>query len=114
MMDRWGAETLPLPGEYFRQVTKELVWNNSLHEGALRIGGRKVELNKIKVPLLHVLAQYDHLVPLACGQPLVAQAGSQDKEEIVLPGGHVSLVAGPNAVKRMLPALDQWLGKRST
>jgi len=32
----------------------------------------------------------------------------------MLPGGHVSLVAGPNAVKRMWPALDQWLAKRST
>jgi polyhydroxyalkanoate synthase subunit PhaC len=32
----------------------------------------------------------------------------------VLKGGHVSLVAGPNAVKRMWPKLDQWLERRST
>jgi polyhydroxyalkanoate synthase len=44
----------------------------------------------------------------------VACAGSRDKEEMLLPGGHVSLVAGPNAVKRMWPKLDQWLGRRST
>jgi len=40
-------------------------------------------------------------------------SGLAGQEEIMLPGGHVSLVAGPNAVKRMWPALDQWLGKRS-
>ena len=28
--------------------------------------------------------------------------------------GHVSLVAGANAVKRLWPKLDSWLGKRST
>ena len=114
MMDRWGAETLPLAGEYTRQIVKDLVWKNGLHENTLRVGGRRVELKNIKAPLLHVIAQYDHLVPPACAQPLVAAAGSHDKQEVILPGGHVSLVAGPNAVKRMWPALDQWLEKRST
>ncbi|MDE2398926.1 MAG: alpha/beta fold hydrolase [Burkholderiales bacterium] len=114
MMDRFAAETLPLAGAYFRQTIKQLVWKNALHEGTLRIGGRRVDLKNITVPLLHVTAQHDHLVPPDCARPLVALAGSLDKQEIVLPGGHVSLVAGPNAVKRMWPALDQWLEKRST
>ena len=39
--------------------------------------------------------------------------GSKDKEAIVLKGGHVSLIAGPNAVRRMWPALDAWLSVRS-
>jgi polyhydroxyalkanoate synthase len=114
MMDRFGAETLPLAGEYYRQTVKELAWKNRLCEKTLRVGGRTVDIHDIKVPLLHVIAQYDHLVPPECAAPLVAQTGSLDKEEIMLPGGHVSLVAGPNAVKRMWPALDQWLARRST
>jgi polyhydroxyalkanoate synthase len=114
MMDRWTAETLPLPGEYFRQVVKELLRKNGLCDGGLRIGGRLVDLRQIEAPLLHVIAANDHIVPPACAAPLVACAGSRDKEEMLLPGGHVSLVAGPNAVKRMWPKLDQWLGRRST
>ena len=39
--------------------------------------------------------------------------GSTDKEEITLPGGHVSIAAGANAVKRMWPRLDAWLEGRS-
>ena len=114
MMNRWGAETLPLAGEYYRQTVKELMWKNGLLDGSLRIGGRAVELKNIKVPLLHVIAQHDHIVPPECAQPLVAGVSSSDKTELMLPGGHVSLVAGPNAVKRMWPALDQWLGSRAT
>jgi len=114
MMDRWTAETLPLPGAYFRQVVKELLRRNALCEGSLRVGGKPVDLKRIKVPLLHVIAAHDHIVPPACAAPLVARAGSRDKEEVVLPGGHVSLVAGPNAIKRMWPKLDQWLERRST
>ena len=114
MMERWGNETLPLPGGYFRQTVKELLRGNALHRGTLRIGGREVDLAKITVPFLHFMAQYDHIVPLACGHPLIQRIGSRDKEEVVLPGGHVSIAAGPNAVKRMWPKLDAWLQGRST
>ena len=113
-MERWGNDTLPLPGEYFRQTTKELLRANALHEGTLRIGNRPVDLGRITVPLLHVIAQYDHIVPPDCAAPLVQRVGSPDKQELVLPGGHVSIAAGPNAVKRMWPALDSWLQERST
>jgi polyhydroxyalkanoate synthase len=114
MMERWGNETLPLPGGYFRQTTKELMRGNALYEGTLRIGGRLVDLSKITVPFLHIIAQYDHIVPPACAHPLIERVGSRDKEEVVLPGGHVSIAAGPNAVKRMWPKLDAWLQGRST
>ena len=73
MMDRWGNETLPLPGEYFRQTVKELLRANALYEGELKIGGRQVDLAKITVPFLHVIAQYDHIVPPAARQPLASR-----------------------------------------
>jgi polyhydroxyalkanoate synthase len=114
MMERWGNETLPLPGGYFRQTVKELLRGNALYQGTLRIGGRKVDLSRITVPFLHFIAQYDHIVPPACAHPLIEHVGSRDKEEVVLPGGHVSIAAGPNAVKRMWPKLDAWLQRRST
>lgn len=113
MMMRWGRDSLPLAGEYYRQIIKELMWKNGLLEGGLRIAGQAVDLAKIRVPLLHIIAEHDTLVPPACAQPLVAAVGSTDKQEIILPGGHVSLVAGPAAKKRMWPALDEWLGQRS-
>ncbi|MNN61380.1 acyl-CoA synthetase [compost metagenome] len=79
----------------------------------MHIGGRPVALEAIKVPLLHVIATHDTLVPPDCARPLVARVSSLDKQELELPGGHVSLVAGPAAAKRMWPELDKWLGKRS-
>ena len=113
-MERWGNETLPLAGGYHRQMTKEMLQKNALYEGTLRIGGKLVDLSKITVPLLHVVAKYDHIVPTECSAPLVQRVGSKDKEEVTLPGGHVSIAAGPNAVKRMWPKLDSWLEGRST
>ena len=62
---------------------------------------------------MHAVAQHDHIVPYAASAPLLEMVGSTDTEEILLKGGHVSLVAGPNAVRRMWPRLNQWLAERS-
>ena len=113
MFDRWATDSLPLAGEYFRQTTKELMWKNGLYNGELVIGGRKVDLANIAVPLLHVVAEHDHIVPYEASKPLVQKVGSADKEEVVLKGGHISLVAGANAQKRLWPRLDRWLQERS-
>ena len=113
-LDRWGNDTLPLAGEYFRQTTKELMWGNKLFTGELTIGGKRVDRGAIKQPILHAVAEHDHIVPYEAARHLIARVGSKDKTEVILKGGHVSLLAGPNAARRMWPKLDEWLGERST
>lgn len=111
--DRWGDETLPLAGEYMRETTKELMWGNKLFTGELVVAGHTARLSDISVPIMTALAEHDHIVPYEASKPLMDLVSSTDKEEIVLKGGHVSLIAGPNAVRRMWPRLAEWLGERS-
>jgi polyhydroxyalkanoate synthase subunit PhaC len=113
MFDRWAAETLPVPAEYFREQIKELMWGNALCKNEWVLGGKRVDLRNITVPILNIVAQHDHIVSHAATQPLMTGTGSSDCEEIITKGGHVSLVAGPAAVKRLWPHIDAWLGKRS-
>ncbi len=113
MFDRWATDTLPLAGEYFRTITKDLMWDNKLFNDTMTVGGRPAQLDKIKVPMLHAVAEHDHIVPYDAAKHLVKKIGSTDKEEVILKGGHVSLVAGPNAIRRLWPKLDSWLGGRS-
>ena len=113
MFDRWAAETLPLAGEYFRQSTKEFLWRNSIMTGELALDGRRVECSKIAAPVLSVIAQHDHVVPEPAAHPIMALVGSPEREELVVKGGHVSVVAGPSAVTRLWPSIDRWLAKRS-
>jgi polyhydroxyalkanoate synthase len=113
MFDRWATDILPLAGEYFRTITKDLMWDNKLYNDTMTVGGRPAQLEKIKVPILHAVAEHDHIVPYDAAKHLIAKFSSTDKEEVMLKGGHVSLVAGPNAIRRLWPKLDSWHGRRS-
>jgi polyhydroxyalkanoate synthase len=113
MFDRWASDTLPLAGEYFRETVRKLMWDNRLMEGTMDVAGRPVDLAAITAPFLHVTAEHDHIVPSAASAPLIDKIGSADKEQVTLKGGHVSLVAGGNAIKRLWPRLVEWLGERS-
>ncbi len=111
--ERWGNECLALPGDYYRDTVKELMWENKLYTGDLKIGGKPAKLSNIKIPLMAVMAEHDHIAQIESTKPLLELVGSEDKTELVLKGGHVSLIAGPNAIRRMWPALDAWFAERS-
>lgn len=112
--DRWAADQLPIPGELARDMVRDFLRANKLVRNEYMLGDKRVELAKIRVPFLHVAAEFDHIVPTAASADLIRMVGSEDKKEIVVKGGHVSLVAGGNAVYRLWPQLDTWLGPRST
>ncbi|MCC7122888.1 MAG: alpha/beta fold hydrolase [Gammaproteobacteria bacterium] len=111
--DRWAADQLALPGELMRDFVRDFLRGNRLVDGGFPVGDKVVDLGKIRVPFLHVAAEYDHIVPTAASRDLIGLIGSRDKQEIVIKGGHVSLVAGGNAVYRLWPQLDRWLAPRS-
>ena len=79
----------------------------------MKVGGKTADIGNITVPLFHGVALHDHIVPYEASRHLVALAGSEDKTEVPLKGGHISLIAGPNAARRLWPTLDQWLAERS-
>ena len=113
MLDRWASDQIPFAGEAFRQMVKELYWRNAMLEGTFELGGKSVDLSSIKTPMIHAMAEHDHIVPYEAAKPLLEHVQSEDSEEVVLRGGHASLVAGGNAKYRLWPKLDSWLSVRS-
>ena len=113
LFNRWVYDQIPFPGEAYRQMMKELMWENKLMRGQMTLGGRPVDLKQVTCPALHIMAQHDHIAPFAATQPLTSLLGSEDTEDVILKGGHVSLIAGRNAWFRLWPQLSQWLSVRS-
>ena len=113
-MGKWETDNIPFPGAAIRQLINDFIRANKLIKGNWDIGGQRIDLSKIRVPFLHLLAQDDHIIPYASSQQLVHMIGSKDKKEAIIKGGHVGLVAGRGAEMRMWPTLNEWLAARST
>ena len=112
-MGKWETDNIPFPGATFRQMVNDFLRANKLVKREWVLGGQLVDLARITTPLLHLLAADDHITPYAAARDLVARVSSRDKQELIVKGGHVGLVAGRGAQTRMWPALDAWLAPRS-
>ena len=112
-MTQWIRDHIPFPGAAFRQTVAMLARDNALVEGTVRLGGRRVDLSAIRCPFLNVYGEKDNLVPPDAARPLIGLVGSDDREELVIPGGHAAMATGRHAVKVTLPGVVDWLRRHS-
>lgn len=112
-MGKWETDNIPFPGGAFRQMVVDFLRGNQLVKGQWHMNKQRVDVRDIRAPFLHLLAKDDHITPYASSHDLVELVGSRDKQEIIVKGGHVGLVAGRGAELRMWPALEAWLAPRS-
>jgi polyhydroxyalkanoate synthase subunit PhaC len=108
-MNRWVHDHVPFPGAAFEQLVEQLIRDNALMAGTLELGGRRVDLGEIRCPVLSVVAERDHIVPLRAAEPIPRLVGAEDASELRLRAGHVGLVAGRSAAKVTLPGIAGWI-----
>lgn len=108
-LEHWVNDNIPMAGETFREFVKKLYQEDQLVRGELELGGRRVELGRIKCPLLILTAQNDHLVPPASTRAIRAHVSSRDVEELTIDAGHVGLVVSGKAHATLWPQATRWL-----
>jgi polyhydroxyalkanoate synthase len=113
-MAQWTRDHVPFPGAAFRQVVDQLIRSNVLMSGSMRLGGRKVRLADAAGNVLNAVAERDTVVPLAATEPASTLVGDPERrDELRLPGGHVTFGAGRQATKHTMPALTDWIKRHS-
>jgi polyhydroxyalkanoate synthase len=112
-LSRWSDEWLPFPGRAAREWIRFFYQQNQLVRGELSIRKKRIELRNISAPVLAVAAERDEITPPDSVAPLVDLVSSTDRSSVVLPGGHIGLVAGRSAREVLWPRLGEWLGTRS-
>jgi polyhydroxyalkanoate synthase len=111
-MERWVADSPAQAGETYRQFIKDMYQKNKLIKGELKLGGRKVDLHKIDMPILTIYAKDDHIVPPATTKPINEIVSSQDKQLLEFPGGHIGVFVGARSQEVLTPTIAEWLMKR--
>lgn len=111
-MEKWVADSPAQAGEAYRKFIKDCYQENKLIKGEMEIGGRKVDLKKITMPVLTIYAKDDHIVPPATTKPIAKAIGSKDQELMEFPGGHIGVFVGSRSQKVLTPAVASWLTER--
>ena len=113
-IEKWLYDTPPIAGETIKQWINDIYKKNLLVKNQFRLGTAIVDLKKINVPLLNIVAEEDHLVSPECSVPLNEVVSSEDKRLIRFHTGHVGLIASSYSQNNVLPKVGQWIKSRST
>jgi polyhydroxyalkanoate synthase len=112
-MEKWLADRPDHPGEAAKQWLKDLYQGNQLVKGEFKLGGRKVDLRKITMPVLNVFAEEDHIIPPRSTQALKSLIGTKDYTELPLPGGHVGVFVSGKSQGILGKNIYAWLKSKS-
>jgi polyhydroxyalkanoate synthase subunit PhaC len=113
-MSQWSRDHVPFPGAAFRQIVQELVRDNVLMSGSMRLGDRRVHLSDVRGNVLNALAERDNVVPPAAVEPVMELVGDPARrQELRLPGGHVTFGTGKTALTHTMPRLAAWIAEHS-
>jgi len=111
-MERWIFDSPDVPGETFRQFIDDCYKNNLLIQNKMYLGGKRVDLKKITMPLLNFYGKFDHLVPPEACDQLTKAVGSKDVEDICLETGHIGIYVSSKVQKLFAPKIAHWLKDR--
>jgi polyhydroxyalkanoate synthase len=111
-MEKWIFDSPDVPGETFREFIKHFYQENRLIQNKMELGGRKVDLRKLTMPLLNIYGRFDHLVPPESCEELPQKVGSKDAQNHCLNTGHIGIYVSSKSQKEFTPKISQFLRER--
>ena len=107
-VDRFTDNMLAYPGRTFGQLYHRFFRANDLAQGFLDIGGRRIELAGVRVPVLVIAGKTDVLAPKAAVHRLTKLLVNAPRRRYrVCPGGHLGVLTGRAARRTTWMYLDQ-------
>ena len=103
----WFKHTQPIPGAFYLWIVEHLFRDNELIAGTLKIGGRRVDLQRIVCPLNLLGGSADHITPPAQVYALADHAATEEPDVLrdTSEGGHLGLFMGREALRHHWPRL---------
>ena len=110
-MEKWLADRPAHPGEAARQWLKDLYQDNKLVKGELMVGGRRVDLKNLTMPVLNIFSETDHIVPAPSSRGLRRAVGTRDYSESSVKGGHIGILVA-RSQEKLREEIAGWLAAR--
>ena len=111
-MEKWIFDSPDQAGEAYRQFLTDFYQGNKLIKGEVKLGDQQVNLGNIRIPILNLYAEKDHLVAPASSLALEKYVETTDYSAQSFPVGHVGMYVS-SKVQRALPSvIADWLRER--
>ena len=110
---QWREDNVPFPGGFCRKFVIELYRENKLIKGELKIGKKKVDLKKITLPILNIVALKDPIAPPESCTPLKNAVSSKDFTELNIEGGHLDIILNLLIRMNAWSTINNWLAAHS-
>lgn len=111
-VEQWIFDSPDQAGSAFREFLTWFYQQNRFVTGGLGIGGRRVELKAVRMPVLNLIGKRDHLVPPAASAALGRLVGSTDYTALEFDLGHIGMYISARAQREVPAAIARWLASR--
>ncbi len=111
-VEQWIFDSPDQAGAAFGEFVTWLYQENRLVQGRLEIGGRRIELQSLSLPILNLIGRRDHLVPPESSAALQQLIGSKDYTVLEFDLGHIGMYLSARAQREVPPAIAKWLTER--
>ena len=112
-MEKWIFDSPDQAGEAYRQFIKDFYQGNKVIQGQVEIGHKQADLGNIRIPILNIYAEQDHLVPPASSLAPKTYIASEDYTLRSFPVGHIGMYVSSKVQRNLPPTIVDWLKARS-
>lgn len=111
-VEKWIHDSRDLAGKAFHEFIEQFYYANKLISNQLVLSRRKVNLRKITMPVLNIIAKNDNIIPPNACTPLAHCIGTKDYTTKFFSGGHIGILIGKKSQKSLSSLIYQWLKQR--
>ncbi len=111
-VEKWLYDAPDQTGASFTELIKDFYQQNKLIKGEWLLGGKKIDLANLTIPVLNVMASEDEIIPVSATRGLKKYIGSKDYTQRIFPSGHIGIYISDKVGKSMPKAIAGWLRKR--
>jgi len=111
-MEEWLGDGIDVAGETYNEFIRDVYQENKLMENELYLGGEHVDIDNITMPVLQIVAEYDHLIPPEASKPFNDVLPTDDKTIMEFPTGHIGMSVSSRSHAELWPDVCEWFGER--
>jgi polyhydroxyalkanoate synthase len=107
--ERWMNSDVPLAAQIFHELHRDIIQQNLLVQGGMQVGGQRVDMQQVQCPVLNIAGEHDDVVHPDASLLLTDLVSSRDTSMLLFPAGHIGVVVGGGAQKKLWPQVGTWL-----